>query len=158
MISGESTIRIGHWEAFLKESSLRILSKCLEDVSDGVYCYLIWMSFTRVLIGSAETAQKMKFSINNFISKCDQIRKNLRIWSHLLKTFLMENFIFCAVWKSQENFQVESRFYKKIVCSYARNVLSQKKQCLKLAAETLGRNVYLFQNNIKNIKTTLPDY
>ena len=39
---------------------------------------------------------------------------------------LMENFIFCAVWKSQENFQVESRFYKKIVCSYARNVLSQK--------------------------------
>ena len=84
------------------------------------------MSFTRVLIGSAETAQKMKFSIKNFISKCDQIRKNLRIWSHLLKTFLMENFIFCAVWKSQENFQVESRFYKKIVCSYARNVLSQK--------------------------------
>ena len=39
---------------------------------------------------------------------------------------LMENFIFCAVWKSQENFQVEPRFYKKIVCSYARNVLSQK--------------------------------
>ena len=39
----------------------------------------------------------MKFSINDFFSKCDQISKKLRIWSHLLKKFLMENFIFCAV-------------------------------------------------------------
>ena len=43
------------------------------------------------------TAQKMKFSIKGFFSKCDQIRKKLRIWSHLLKKSLMENFIFCAV-------------------------------------------------------------
>ena len=40
------------------------------------------------------TAQKMKFSIKDIFSKFDQIRKNLRIWSHLLKKFLMENFIF----------------------------------------------------------------
>ena len=39
----------------------------------------------------------MKFSVKNFFSKCDQIRKKLRIWSHLLKKSLMENFIFCAV-------------------------------------------------------------
>ena len=39
----------------------------------------------------------MKFSIKDFFSKCDQIRKKLRIWSHLLKKSLMENFIFCAV-------------------------------------------------------------
>ena len=32
----------------------------------------------------------MKFSIKDFSSKCDQIRRKLRIWS-------MENFIFCAV-------------------------------------------------------------
>ena len=32
----------------------------------------------------------------NFFSKCDQIRRKLRIWSHLLKKSLMENFIFCA--------------------------------------------------------------
>ena len=42
------------------------------------------------------TAQKMKFFINDFFSKCDQIRKKLRIWSHLRKKSLMENFIFCA--------------------------------------------------------------
>ena len=45
------------------------------------------------------TAQKMKFSIKDFFSKCDQIRKKLRIWSHLLKKSLMENFIFCALFE-----------------------------------------------------------
>ena len=39
----------------------------------------------------------MKFSIKAFFSKCDQIRSFLRIWSHLLKKSLMENFIFCEV-------------------------------------------------------------
>ena len=34
----------------------------------------------------------MKFSINDFFSKCDQIRKK-----NLLKKSLMENFIFCAM-------------------------------------------------------------
>ena len=43
------------------------------------------------------TAQKIKFSIQDFFSKCDQIRSFLRIWSHLLKKSLMENFIFSAV-------------------------------------------------------------
>ena len=44
------------------------------------------------------TAQKMKFSIKDFFCKCDQIRRiGMRIWSHLLKNFLMENFILCAV-------------------------------------------------------------
>ena len=45
------------------------------------------------------TAQKMKFSINDFFSKCDQIRRFLRIWSHLLNRSLMVNFIFCAVFE-----------------------------------------------------------
>ena len=39
----------------------------------------------------------MKFSINYFFTKFDQIRRKLWIWSHLLKKSLMENFIFCAV-------------------------------------------------------------
>ena len=42
------------------------------------------------------TAQKMKFSIRYFFSKCDQIPSFLRVWSHLLKKSLMEKFIFCA--------------------------------------------------------------
>ena len=43
------------------------------------------------------SAQKMKLSTKDFFSKCNQIRRKLRIWSHLLKKSLMENFIFCAV-------------------------------------------------------------
>ena len=48
-------------------------------------------------ISKMYTAQKMKFSNKDFFSKCDQIRSFLRSWSHLLKKYLMENFIFCAV-------------------------------------------------------------
>ena len=39
----------------------------------------------------------MKFSIKDFFSKCDQILRKLRIWSHLLKKFLSENFTFSEV-------------------------------------------------------------
>ena len=39
----------------------------------------------------------MKFYIKDFFSKCNQIQRKLRIWSHLLKNSLMENFTFCAV-------------------------------------------------------------
>ena len=38
--------------------------------------------------------KKMKFSMKVFFSKCDQIRRKLRMWSHLLKKSFMENFIF----------------------------------------------------------------
>ena len=44
------------------------------------------------------TAQKMKFSIKDFFSKCDQIRGFLQIWSHLLKKSIIKNFIFCSVY------------------------------------------------------------
>ena len=43
----------------------------------------------------------MKFSINVFFSKFAQIRSFLRIELHLLKKSLMESFIFCAVFASQ---------------------------------------------------------
>ena len=46
------------------------------------------------------TAQKVKFSIKDFFSKCDQIHRKLRIWSHLLKKYLMEKFIFCVVYRT----------------------------------------------------------
>ena len=72
---------------------------CLLFRSLFEYCFLkentifkfYWIFFSRL------TAQKMKFSIKDFFSKCDQIRSKLRIWSHLLKISLMENFIFCAL-------------------------------------------------------------
>ena len=41
--------------------------------------------------------KKMKLSIKDFFNKCGKIRRKLRTCSHLLKKYLMENFIFCAV-------------------------------------------------------------
>ena len=38
----------------------------------------------------------MKFFIKDFFSKCDQIRRKLRSWSHLLKKCLMENSFLCS--------------------------------------------------------------
>ena len=49
-------------------------------------------------VKSIIAAQKMKFFIKNFFSKCDQIRRKRRIWPYLLKKSLMENFIFYAVY------------------------------------------------------------
>ena len=39
----------------------------------------------------------MKLSIKDLFSKCDQIHRKRRIWSHLLQKSVMENFFFYAV-------------------------------------------------------------
>ena len=59
--------------------------------------YAFWYCKIASLFLFFRTAEKMKFSIKDFFSKCDQIRRKLRIWSHLLKKSLMENFIICVV-------------------------------------------------------------
>ena len=58
---------------------------------------------TRVSWVLINTAQKMKFSIKDFFSKYDQVRSFLRIWSHLLKKSLMEDFSFGAVLAAIQN-------------------------------------------------------
>ena len=55
--------------------------------------FLVWSSYS----ASFTLHKKMKFSIIDFFSKCDQIRSFcsfLRIWSHLPKKSLMEIFTF----------------------------------------------------------------
>ena len=41
--------------------------------------------------------QKKKLSIKHFFSKCEQIRRKLRIWFDLLKKTLMKKVRSCAV-------------------------------------------------------------
>ena len=64
-----------------------------------------------------QTAQKMKSSIKDFFIKCDKIRSFLRIWSHLLKKSLMENFIFFEQWTESEivPFIQENTSQKKLI-------------------------------------------
>ena len=59
--------------------------------------------------------KKMKFSIKDFFSKCDQIlsSSNLRIWSHLLKKSLIGNFIFFGMSIRQAQFKLLSTSYSR---------------------------------------------
>ena len=59
--------------------------------------------------------KKLKFSIKDSFSKCDQIRMKLRIWSHLLKKSLMENFIFCVVGTFELMFLFHRESEKKLI-------------------------------------------
>ena len=79
------------------------------------------------------TAQKIKFSIKDFFSKYDQVRRKLRIWSHLMKKSLIENFIFCA-----ELFELNISY----LCAYYICYFYSKK-CKKIRESFVGQN-YLF--------------
>ena len=59
------------------------------------------------------TAQKAKFSIKDFFSKCDKIHRKLQIWSHLLKKPLIEKFVFSAA----TNLDDDDLIYIKIISS-----------------------------------------
>ena len=64
-----------------------------------------WSHFEHAnkLVLTTVTAQKIKLSIIVFFSKCDQIRRKLRIWSHLLENSLMENLFFMrwVIWQQK---------------------------------------------------------
>ena len=64
-------------------------SKCLfwKNNDDSIVKLMISITLYRI----------WKFFVKDFFSKCDQIRRKLRIRSHLLKKSIMENFIFCAI-------------------------------------------------------------
>ena len=49
-------------------------------------------------------AQRIKFSVKNFFSKCEEIRSFLRIFSHLLKRSPTGNLLFWAVNEKQIKF------------------------------------------------------
>ena len=63
------------------------------------------------------TAQKMKFSITDFINKYDQIRRKLRIWSHLLNKSVMENFIFSAIAHVNKNCHYQTDATGRTTCT-----------------------------------------
>ena len=66
------------WKETTRKNVREFLQICYNQNADITHC------------------SKMKFSIKDFSSKCDKILRKLRIWWHLLKQYLMENFIFCA--------------------------------------------------------------
>ena len=73
---------------FLLNSSVPF-SLLLFDVKSAFPFVMCFLSFF---------TQKMKFSVKDFLSKCDQIWNLFRIWSHLLKQIINWKFhIFCSI-------------------------------------------------------------
>ena len=92
-----SLVEIDFKSSFTRDATESIpISKRLKEKNNHGYNFL-----QSLIIFGFEAffpnAQKMKFSIMDFFSKCDQVCSFLWIWSHFLKKSLMENFIFCAV-------------------------------------------------------------
>ena len=69
-----------------------ILTNCCGAFQNSCVIKTGLSDFHKMIVTVA--AQKLKFSSKDFFSKCDEICRKLRIWSHLLKKSLMENFIF----------------------------------------------------------------
>ena len=98
----------------------------------------------------------MKFFTKDFFSKCDQIRKKLRIWSHLQKKSLMENFIFCAVsyiFKRRFVFQFQNILLKRIKASLSEEngTETQRQNVGTILCQTIkgrGSNILRFHVNL----------
>ena len=95
-------------------------SQCVDaefQITVAFYTFVLQVIFsvTPVSVSSMFTAHKMKFSIKDFFSKCDQIRSFLRIWSHLLKKSSMENFIFCVVVVLLKSSIFNKKYFKKVL-------------------------------------------
>ena len=94
-----SNVFRGHQEI----SGMKWVKSFFKTSLSSFFVFFLWIRFTCPKLwchceGTSyfwlSNAQKMKFSIMDFLSKCDQIQSFLRIWSYLLKKSLMENFIF----------------------------------------------------------------
>ena len=77
--------------------SLKVVLINMDDARKIGYPKILWNK--RYAISISVTAQKIKFSIKDFFSKCDQIRRKL----------------FCAVcpWHHQQNFIMWLKLYSK---------------------------------------------
>ena len=86
----------------------------------------------------------MRFSIKDFFSKYVQTRKKLRIWSHLLKKSLMENFIFLCIVGYIYIFELSiNPFLANVLISYplkTREKLRFSGDFRRFTMETLARN------------------
>ena len=114
----------------------------------------------------------MKFSIKDFFSKCDQICRKLRVWSHLLKKPLMENFFFflqcyhhdfyptfsehaekCNTWSGCQIFFVICLHMAKVIASLSKQKKKQKKKKIQLrgldlnpSSQKANRKVFVHKN------------
>ena len=101
------------------------------------------------------TEQKMKFSIKDLFSKCDQSSSFLQIWPHLMKISLMENFIFCAVKLMKFSKQFVSGSNKtKIQVNLGTSGTNKETKNINLVVEHPYEMIYTKKYKTRTIKST----
>ena len=70
-----------------------------------IVCKLNYVAKWEQLLESGEINFTKKFSLEGFFGKCQQIRRFLRVYSHLLIKYLMEKYFFSNYYlkSSQQN-------------------------------------------------------
>ena len=106
----------------VSEKDVRKIELMMHTVQKYIRLAIKYIIF-RFYLYLINTAEKVKFSINNFLSKCDQIRSFQQICSHLLKKSLIENFIFLAM-SSKLKIQRFSHYQTHIKQKLWKDVLS----------------------------------
>ena len=98
--------------------------------------------------------------MKDFFSKCDQIYMKLRIWSHLLKKSLMENFIFCAVFIACNVFRNTGNLQLIISYSFETSLFSRSYLTLKnLDLSLFGKaEKELNKNRLERVVTELLNF
>ena len=85
----------------------------------------------------------MKFYIKDSFSKCDQIRRKWRIWSHLLNKSSMQKLICCAVYIVYEHSKIH---LVVISISYAVLIKDNRKEILTVVLkfpESFVKKMYI---------------
>ena len=85
----------------------------------------------------------MKFSIKVLFSKCDQIRKKKRIWSHLLKKSLRGKLIFCTVLHEVSDSVKQMNMTKGPNFIYSEKRLSRAKLVLIMWTQDGFKHIFL---------------
>ena len=74
----------------------------------------------------------MKSLIKDFFSKCDQIRRKLQIWAHVLKKSLIENLNFCAVSRHMVRCILSYLYLISKSLGFTLNVPSNSGSCIQI--------------------------
>ena len=134
------TSKLASSEVYISSKKMKTRTYFQEKLRDHIHDVIYRPTYQGVIC---------RVSFQDFFSKCDQIRRFLRIWSHLLKKPSMENFIFCAVTSLKSDV---SKLKRRVVTVFLENLWSEK-----FIQKTSSHFKYIWiWIHINNIQTEFP--
>ena len=125
------TSKLASSEVYISSKKMKTRTYFQEKLRDHIHDVIYRPTYQGVIC---------RVSFQDFFSKCDQIRRFLRIWSHLLKKPSMEDFIFCAVTSLKSDV---SKLKRRVVTVFLENLWSEGKNLFKKLQAI--SNIYEFE-------------